>query len=169
MLSNMDNVTNEEAENGYVYLDPTTNRFVYIAWDMNEAFGSTSEGLDINELIDLDIDLPVVDPGAPSPLISRILNVPEFRASYRAKLQALVSGAFTSAAMNARVDELYILTRPHALLDARKHYNTDQYERSFTQDVIGLPNPPFPSDNMVIGLRRFIDARVSSVNAQLAN
>ena len=34
--------------------------------------------------------------------------------------------------------------------------------------VTGLPKPPYPTNNVVIGLRRFISARAQSVSAQLA-
>lgn len=70
--------------------------------------------------------------------------------------------------MNARIDALLALTKEHALADTRKHYGADQYLASFLEDVPGLPNPPYPEGNMVIGLRRFVVARVEAVEAQLA-
>jgi hypothetical protein len=139
---------------------------VLIPWDMNEAFGSTSEGLSIDELIELDVFEPVVYPGA-QPLIERILDVPSFRARYQMKLQEMVDGPFSEAVLGPSIDMVRDQIREHVHADTKRHYSIDHFERSFEEDVPGLPNPPYPEGNRVIGLKRFIRQRAASVRSQL--
>jgi spore coat protein CotH len=165
LLSNMDGIPGG-AGNCYVYHDVAEDRLVLIPWDMNEAFGSTSEGLSIDELIELDVFEPVVYPGA-QPLIERILEVPVFRARYQMKLQEMVDGPFSEAVLGPSIDMVRDQIREHVHADTKRHYSIDQFERSFEEDVPGLPNPPYPEGNRVIGLKRFIRERAVSVRSQL--
>ncbi|MCP4446577.1 MAG: hypothetical protein GY811_14710 [Myxococcales bacterium] len=169
LLGNMDNVVNRGGSSGYLYRSPDGGKFSYIVWDMNGAFGAEPEGLTNSQVVNLDIDMPVVNPGSPSPIIGRILAVPEFHAAYLAKLQTLVDGPFLPASMHANVDALRALTRPAALLESRKDYSGAQYDASFDQDVTALPSPPRPANRLVPGLKTFITARHQSVSQQLAN
>lgn len=166
LLANLDNLAGNSG-NFYLYYCPETQKFSHIPWDQSEAFGSTSEGLSINELLTMSIERPVAWPTNPAPLIGRILNVPEYRQQYYQKLRELVDGPFAIAHMNTQIDDLYTLTHDAARRDTRKDYSNEQYEQSFDEDVPGLPNPPFPEGNMVIGLRRFVGERSVSVAAQL--
>ena len=166
LLANLDNLAGNSG-NLYLYYCPETERFSHIPWDQGEAFGSTSEGLSIEELLHLSIELPVAWPADPAPLIRRILNIAAYKQQYLAKLRELVDGPFAIVPMNAQISELYTLTRDAARRDARKDYTNEQYEQSFDQDIPSSPDPPFPAGNMVIGLRRFVRERVTSVEAQL--
>lgn len=164
-LSNMDGIPGGGG-NCFVAHDVAEGRMLLIPWDMNEAFGSTSEGLSVDELLTLDVHEPVVFPGA-QPLIERVLQVPAFRARYDDKLRALVDGAFSPESMQQRVDELRALITPHVQEDTRRDYDDDQFERSFEEDVPGLPDPPYPEGNVVIGLMRFVRERAASIREQL--
>jgi spore coat protein CotH len=165
LLSNMDGIP-VGGGNCYLYHDVTRDVMVLIPWDMNEAFGSTSEGLSLDELLTLDIHHPVVWPGA-SPLIERLLLVPEFVDEYEARLAELLDGYFAVASLNAVIDDSYALIKDDVYADTKRHYSIEQFEQSIEDDVPGLPNPPYPDGNMVIGLKRFVDERVASVTDQL--
>ena len=165
LLSNMDGVPGGGG-NCFVYHDVGQDRMVLIPWDMNEAFGSTSEGLSVDELLELDVHAPVVFPGA-QPLIERVLEVPELADRYDDKLRALVDGAFREDTVSARIDALKGLIRADVAADTRRHYTLEQFDASLDEDVPGLPNPPYPEGNVVIGLRRFVRERDASVRAQL--
>ena len=166
LLSNMDGIPGGGG-NCWLVHDVGRDRMVLIPWDMNEAFGSTSEGLSLDELLDLDVHAPVVYPGA-QPLIERVLSVPRFVADYDDRLRALVDGAFAEARMDARIRQLHDRIVDDAYADHKRHYSIEQFEAAFDVDVPGLPNPPYPEGNMVIGLRRFVRERGRSVTEQLA-
>jgi len=165
LLANMDGVPGGGG-NCFVYHDASRDRIVLIPWDMNEAFGSTSEGLSVDELLELDVHEPVVYPGA-QPLIERVLEVPEFVDRYDAILGRLVEDDFAEATMSARIDEIAARIREDVAADTRRHYSLEQFETSLDEDVPGLPDPPYPEGNVVIGLRRFVRERGASVRAQL--
>jgi hypothetical protein len=164
-LANMDGIPGGGG-NCHVYHDPAQDKIVVIPWDMNEAFGSTSEGLTVDELLALDVHAPVVAPGA-QPLIERVLQVPSFVERYDAKLRALIVGELSEAAVTASIDTIYGQIRDAVHADTNRHYDIPQFELSITDDVIGLPDPPYPPTNRVIGLKRFVRARVSSIADQL--
>lgn len=165
LLSNMDGVPGGGG-NCFLYHDAMRDKMVLIPWDMNEAFGSTSEGLSVEELLTLDVHEPVVFPGA-QPLIERLLEVPEIVDAYDERLLDLVDGAFAEATLVARMEALRELIRDDVYADARRHYSNEQFEQSFDEDVPGLPDPPYPEGNVVIGLSRFIRERGASVASQL--
>lgn len=165
LLSNMDGIPGGGG-NCFLYHDVGRDKMVLIPWDMNEAFGSTSEGLSVDELLELDVHAPVVYPGA-QPLIERVLEVPELADRYDELLRGLVQGDFAEATMSARIDEIAARIREHVAADARRHYTLEQFETSLDEDVPGLPNPPYPDGNVVIGLRRFVRERGASARAQL--
>ncbi|MHC4605957.1 MAG: CotH kinase family protein [Planctomycetota bacterium] len=166
VLSDMEGIPAGGSGNCYLYHNPTTGKLVLLPWDLNESFGSTSEGLSIKEVLTLNIYEPTTHPDA-CPLIHRLLEVPEFLDVYKKKLRALIDGPFSVEAMNAKIDAVHKRIRRHVYSDTKRHYDIDQFERSFTEDVAGLPNPPYPRHNRVIGLKRFVRERVKSVNRQL--
>ncbi len=104
---------------------------------------------------------------AAQPLIERVLEVPEFVGRYDAILRRLVENDFAQATMSARIDEIAARIREHVAADTRRHYSLEQFETSLDEDVPGLPDPPYPEGNVVIGLRRFVRERGASVRAQL--
>lgn len=163
----MDTIAGWEG-NCYVYFNTASGKFVFIPWDNNEAFGSTSEGLSLDELLSLDIHNPVVHPEDPCPLIGRTLDVPEYAAEYEGRLRALVDGQFSVAGMNKAIASTYGMIRESVYRDTRRDYSITEFDMSIYNDVPGRPKPPYSESNMVIGLKRFVAERVASVESQLA-
>ncbi|MFO0905254.1 MAG: CotH kinase family protein [Pirellulales bacterium] len=84
-LSNMDSFLTH-VHNYYVYLDPDTNRFVLLPWDLDLAWGAFLLLGTPEQLQQLDVFHPHVGKG---PVIERLLAIPEWRALYRKHLESL--------------------------------------------------------------------------------
>ena len=84
-LSNMDSFLTH-VHNYYVYLDPDSNRFVLLPWDLDLAWGAFLMLGSSEQLQQLDVFHPHVGEG---PVIDRLLAIPELRAAYRKHLESL--------------------------------------------------------------------------------
>jgi spore coat protein CotH len=78
--------------NYYLYLMPKTNKFVFVPWDLDLAFGAFAIYGNATQLLDLSIEHPHV---GQNKLIDRLLAMPEFKAAYRKQLQRISDEVFT--------------------------------------------------------------------------
>jgi hypothetical protein len=100
-------------------------------------------------------------PGTVRPLVTRLLSVPEYLASYEEKLRALLAGPFSQASMDAEIDGIYDLIRDDVLGDTMKPFSNQEFQDSIVQDI-----PPVGPDR-ILGLKPFVGARTAEVQAQL--
>jgi len=189
LLSNLDSYAGT-GHNFYLYHNPTTKRFEFIPWDLNEAFGNFAMG-GPDDMMDLDIYRPFAGKRV---LIERLLKIEKHREQYRAILKQLIEGAFDPTQMAAEMDRLHALIRPDALADLKKPYSNDDFQRSLTEHIGGggprglrRPEPPpgqpdrpgapekpalvprgGPPGFVAIGLKPFVQKRVEAVRDQLA-
>lgn len=101
--------------NFYLYGDPAQGgRLVWFPWDLNESLmdrsfggpggmGSSAGSVMLDEV------------GAEWPMIRRVLDDPTYRASYEAKLAALLTGAFEVSAVEARMQAYHDLIAPYVV------------------------------------------------------
>ena len=153
LLSSMDGFIGL-GHNYYLYLSPKTNKFVFIPWDLDLAFGAFPLYGNTQQLVDLSIDHPHV---GENKLIDRLLVIPEFKTAYREQLRKLASDVFNAENLGTDVitTETFLkesLAREKAAGDKRKETNT-------RMGMFGGPTMP---------LKSFIDQRAASVVAQLA-
>jgi len=95
--------------NYYLYRHHDDGRFRFITWDHNQAFGSPANEFRARDAAEWDI----FDPAwGYRPLITRILEVPEWNTAYLARVRDLRDGPFEEAAFEKRVTELHDLLRP---------------------------------------------------------
>jgi len=160
LLVNMDSYAGMH-HNWYIYYNTDTNRFEYIPWDVNEAFGNLQFGT-WRQSLDFDIQRPYIGDKI---LISRILAIEEYKEQYLAYIREYIQGAFKPEKMHAETQRLHdfikdaVATAPYAI------FSTDEFEKSLD----GMLEQKFPvfSDS-IIGLNIFVTERVDSVKAQLA-
>ena len=88
ILANLDSYTGM-GHNGYIYAFEK-NRFTFIPWDMNEAFGKFTYGRSQAQMEGLDIFRPFIRNKA---LIDRVLGNKSWRALYLEKVRSLMKGA----------------------------------------------------------------------------
>ena len=107
--------------NFYLYEHPKTGRFTLVPWDLNGAFaGFDCTDLD-GELVALPIDAPHCPNGDPW-LIERVLAIPRHRATYHAKLRALLDDPFRMDRVQAAIDRLANRVEPHVAVDSSAFY-----------------------------------------------
>jgi spore coat protein H len=125
--------------NYYLYLNPKDNRFVWIPWDLNEAFGSFGVN-GANAAL-----MSILPPSAPNAfrMADRVLAVPGMRARYETVVRELLAGPFRPERLDARVAELAPLARSAVAADPLISART--FERQMARDpsTVAVPaNPP---------------------------
>jgi spore coat protein CotH len=163
ILSNLDSYAGS-TRNYYVYDNPATGKFEFIPWDVNEVFGNFRMGMSTDDMLHYDIYNPHLS--SPNrPLVSRILNVPEFKASYETRMQSIIDNYFTESKINTEIDTIANLIRNAVYDDTRKDYTNQEFEDNIEHDVD--IHKPGPGGGLIMGLKSFIQPRRNSIISQL--
>lgn len=148
-------------KNFFFYDDPLRKKFVFIPWDMDQAFGGLP--YDSREaMIDFDIFAPEVGGKV---LIRRVLEVPAYRERYRTILEDLLRSAFSPAVLHARIDELGAVIAAPLSNDLHAPFEFALHQQSLEEDV---ELPGFgPLFRRSFGLKVFVLERHRSMAEQL--
>jgi spore coat protein CotH len=92
--------------NYYLYNDPDTGLLNWIPWDNNEALSDGKRSSIFS--------LGLTEVGDNWPLISYIIDIPEYKEVYDGYLAQFVDEVFTEEAMAETIDEWYELIQPYA-------------------------------------------------------
>lgn len=145
-LVNMDSYTGNMKHNYYLYEEKGV--FQILPWDFNLAFG----GFGIqsaDNAINFPIDTPVTDTMENSPLIAKLLEVPEYQDLYHQYLNQLVKNYVESGIYQTTINRLDTLISPYVKNDVTAFFTYEEYKNS-------LPN-----------LLQYGADRAASINAQL--
>src|SRR5260221_2451844 len=162
LLPNYDGILSD-GQNFYMYLDPRSNKFGFIPWDLDAAWGNfwiASRA----EQERASIWHPWVGKNR---FIERVMAVEEFRRIYRAHLEDFVSRLYVPDRLHRRIDEIAaVIRKPIA---AQSALRLDKFEQT-----VGLkpvhPSPgerPNTFNEPAHELKGFIDKRAESVRRQL--
>jgi len=163
LLVNLDSYAGV-GHNFYLYHNTKTGRFEFVPWDLNEAFGNFKTR-SIEDMLNLDIYYPTR--GA-KVLIDRILDVPEYEKSYRAKLSEILKDAFSEAEMHGNIDAVYKRIKEGVHDDGKKEYSNKDFDASISENVrIRHPGGPSGRKDSAVGLKPFVSKRIESVKKQL--
>lgn len=163
LLSNYDSFL-ANGQNFYVYLDPRSNKFGFIPWDMDLAWGSFFLLGTTDERARASIWHPWVGKNL---LLERVMKVEEFRRLYRAKLEDFSERLFVVERLNQRVDELAGFIR--GPIAAESDFRLRKFEDSLAPrrlelseggDATGANRPAHQ-------IKWFIEQRAKSVRRQL--
>jgi hypothetical protein len=119
--------------NYYFYNDPAYNRFSYIVWDVNEAFGNFQYQMTANQMLRLSYDY-VYDTNR-RPLATRILAQDVYNDLYTALYNELLEQYLTTNIIT-RMKELHDFIRPYVLADPKKLYSDNYFEINLEQHVV---------------------------------
>jgi spore coat protein CotH len=144
-------------KNFYLVLPRPDAPFVFVPWDLDHAFGQFPV-VDAALLQELDIRAPARR--GDNRLVTRLLRLPDFRASYLDALRSLVTTDADPARIAAWVDASARVLRPAVAGES------PDVLRDFDRAVAGLPTPR--AGNGGIPIKPFAIARTRSVTAQLA-
>ncbi len=146
--------------NYYIYHNLMSNKFEWIIWDVNEAFGNFNQGMNINQLENLSI-FYIPNPPGSRPLTDKMLQNSSYKNSYIWELCNLVYSDFDTTYLYRRIDSIADIIRPYVYADTQKLYTNTQFESNINSNVaIGMFNVP--------GLKSFILNRRNSLVSQLA-
>ncbi|MBL7828039.1 MAG: CotH kinase family protein [Saprospiraceae bacterium] len=148
--------------NYFLYHNKDTDKFEWISWDVNEAFGNFQMGISLANIKVLPIG-HIPQPMNQRPIMNRLWTNATLKQQYIQRYCALIND-FSNAKMDGRIDELANLIRPHVYADTLKFYTNNQFEQNLNQDM----NIPQPGASGIAGLKPFISARRASLLQQLA-
>jgi spore coat protein CotH len=162
LLSNYDSIL-ADGQNFYMYLDPRSNKFGFIPWDLDAAWGFFWLGTK-QEFERASIWHPWVGPNR---FIERVMAVEEFRRMYRAYLEDFLARLFVPDRLHRRIDEMAAVLRDP--IAAESAFRLNKFEQA-----VGLkPVRPSPGESKygvnhpAHELKRFVEARAQSVRQQL--
>jgi RNA polymerase sigma factor (sigma-70 family) len=161
VLPNYDSILTT-GQNYYLYLDQGSNKFGFIPWDLDAAWGNFWVGSKAEQQ-NASIWRPWVGENR---FLERVMAVEEFRGIYRTHLEDFLARLYVPERLNQRIDAIAAAIR--GPIAAESAYRLDKFEQA-----IGLkPVAPakwwdvldFPTDD----LKQFIAGRARSVRSQLA-
>ncbi len=164
LLSSYDGFLNN-GQNFYLWLSPETQRFQFIPWDLDHAWGDFSVAGSPPDLAHASIWHPWMGRHR---LLERIMIVPDFETRYRRALEDMLTTVFAPKHLLQRVNELATQLRPVVAEDAPRKFSRfgpavteTRYETpGHDGSNFGWNHPPFP-------LKWFITERARSVRDQL--
>lgn len=142
--------------NYYIYHNSATDKFDFIVWDANEAFGNFNMGMNISQLEGLSMSY-IPNPVTNRPLTDKLLQNTTYKNIYANIVCNYVANYFSNSYLDPKIDSLYPIIKPHVYADPNKPYSNQQFEDNITMNVMG--NIP--------GLKSFIANRHASLVSQL--
>lgn len=154
LFSNLDSYTGS-GHNYYLYHNELTEKFEWIAWDVNEAFGVFLHGNQTSQMTSLPLNYNATN--SIRPLHNKMINVPEYWDSYRNFLCNALNDYFNPAYMNPIIDSLYNRIRQSYYNDPRKLFSSQQFDGNISSTQANI-----------LGIKPFVQERYNSLTQQLA-
>ena len=153
-----------DGQNFYVYLDPRSDKFGFIPWDLDLAWGGFFLIGSLLERERASLWHPWVGQNR---FLERVMAVEEFRQIYRARLEDFSTRLLVPERLNRRIDELAAVIR--GPIAAESAFRLGKFE----QAVSNQPLPPTAgkdeqgANRPAHQLKRFVEQRARSVRRQL--
>jgi spore coat protein CotH len=151
-------------QNFYMYLDPQSNKFGFISWDQDHSWGEFG----YIGTADRRERASIWEPSTyDHRFLDRVLQVEEFRAIYRRRLERALADLFTVPRLYAQIDELAPIIRP--AIAAESDFRLQRFDLAISTNWVAGPRDGVPEGPKapVHQLKRFIVNRAASVRAQL--
>jgi spore coat protein CotH len=163
LLSNYDGILSN-GQNFLMYLDPRTQRFGFIPWDLDHAWGEFPFLGTADQRERASIWTPWIGKNR---FLERMLQVDAVRTLYRQELERLLSTQFDPERLGRRIDELAGTLRP--LIEEWSEDRLARFEVAVSDQWTDGPRDGNPTggDRPVWQLKRFIRNRAENVRAQL--
>jgi spore coat protein H len=158
-LSDLDGLLGA-GQNYYLYLDPRTQKFSFIAWDQDHSFGQFFRGTQ-SAREQLSIHHPWSES---SRFLDRLFRVDAFKKLYLARLTEFSDTLFKPERFYRQVDDLAVVLRPAVKDESPQRLL--RFERAVAGEVPPGDAGMFRGAN--IPIKPFVKARAQSVRDQLA-
>ena len=145
--------------NFYLYHDPVLDKFTYIPFDLDNTLGIDFFGVDwaIRNIYNWDAIAMEY-----RPLYKEIMKMPEYRNRFSYYLENAINDFFSSQNLEAYLDIKLDLVKDSRVLDTFAMgdygYTYDDFITSYTEPL---------GNHATYGLKDYIEARLSTANAQL--
>lgn len=157
LFSNLDSYTGS-ARNYYLYHNLTTDKWEWIKWDGNEAFGSYSN--QAGNMISLAVNY--CDDNRP--LLQRIFDNEALYNLYLIEVCDLIDNYFNEDYMHSYIDEMYELVRNHVYADNNKMFSDNDFDTNINSNLsIGGGG----GGSTIHGLKPFITDRVAYILSEI--
>jgi RNA polymerase sigma factor (sigma-70 family) len=153
-----------DGQNFYMYLDPRSNKFGFIPWDLNSAWGTIWIASKA-EQARASIWHPWIGENR---FIARVMAVEEFRRIYRSHLEDFIARLYVPDRLHRRIDEIAAAIRDP--IAAQSAFRLDKFEQAVGWKPVHPSPGERPNDNFnrpAHELKRFIAQRAESVRRQL--
>jgi hypothetical protein len=152
LFSNLDSYMGS-GHNYFIYHDSTDNKFKWITWDVNEAFGNFSQGMSVTQMENMSI-FYLPSPATSRPLNNNMLQVASYEQALADAVCEYTLYDFSSAALDPVIDSLANLIRTSVYADPNKFFSDVNFEDNLEGTVV-IPGMP-PSGGSFPGLKSFI-------------
>ncbi|NUN68177.1 MAG: CotH kinase family protein [Bacteroidetes bacterium] len=149
--------------NYYLYLDPQTRKFIVIPYDYDNTFGV--DWFSVNWSAANPYSYPKAAAGS-RPLWDRIITIPQYRDLYTHFLRFSLDTAYALRHWESRLDRLKDSILSAALEDT---YRTMDYGFTIADFMNSFGTGPYSKQHVKMGLKQFVNARSSSLPAQLTS
>jgi RNA polymerase sigma factor (sigma-70 family) len=150
-------------QNFYVYLDPRSNQFGFVPWDLDIAWGGFFLLGTPGQQERASIWHPWVGENR---FLERVFAVERFRTLYRAHLEDFLARLFVPERLKRRVDELAAVVG--SAVAAESDFRFDKFEQAVGRKPLKpAHNDRQGADRPAHRIKRFIDKRAASVREQL--
>lgn len=163
MLSNYDSFLSN-GQNFYIYLDPDSNKFGFIPWDLDLSWGGFFLLGTTEERERASIMRPWVGRNR---FLERVFRVKAFRDQYRAQLEELLARQFVPERLHRRVDEVASAIRDPVLAESDFRHGRFLEATSAKRRLEPIDEYESGAKRAAHQLHRFIDERAKSVRDQL--
>ena len=144
--------------NFYIYLNPKTNRFAFMPWDLDISFA----GFPAMGSIDQQANQNLLKPSAYRiKLIDRLLALPEVKEKYQKVLTEIAANGFAKKKLLAEIDALEKATKEPLALEKKAVEARKDKRDGFNEFIIGW----FAPADMRTYVARRADAVVSQLDA----
>jgi hypothetical protein len=173
-LSTMDSILGM-GQNFYVYLDPKTDKFQFIPWDLDHSFGQFPMAGSQEQRENLSIKHPW---RGDVRLLERVFKVEAFEKTYLARMKEFGATIFKPERFKQQVDEVAAAIRPGIKEESEE--KLARFDKAVAGEMVepmrfggGGPGGPgggarFGGFGMVKPIKAFVEPRARSVNDQLA-
>ncbi len=150
LFANLDSYQGS-GHNYFLYHNTATNKFEWIAWDVNEAFGNFQQGLSLLQIKNLSPDYTPMPTGN-RPLEEKLLANANMKAAYYNSLYQMLTSGFDTTNLYPLIDSLADWIRPSVYADPNKFFTNNNFETNINFDLGNIP-----------ALKPFIPARINAV------
>ncbi len=131
IVVNLDSYSGSMGHNYYLY--ENDGQISILPWDYNMAFGGFQSG-NASSVVNFPIDTPVSGVSMEDrPLISKLLEVPEYLETYHKYLQEIMDGYFADGKFEQTVDGLDAMISDYIQNDPTAFYTYEEYQAAVAE------------------------------------